>query len=81
MIYVLAFVASFVFVFLKSYQQLNVFKGAYRWVMPTSMAMAACEVLVIVNVADVGWGWIIVPVGVGAGLGCMSSMKLHERIK
>ncbi len=77
---VLAFLSSFVFVFLKAFQQLNVVRGAYVWVLPTSMAMAACEVYVVVVAAQRGWGWIIIPIGVGAGLGAMAAMWLHKRV-
>jgi hypothetical protein len=78
---ILAFVASFVFVALKSWQQLNVVHHQLWWVMPTSFAMAVCEVYVIAQAATQGWGWIIVPIGLGSGLGCMASMVLHKRMR
>ena len=78
--YLAAFGAAFVFVFLKATQQLNVVHKQYAWVLPTSMAMAACEVFVIASTAKNGWGWIVLAVGLGSGLGAMSSMYLHERM-
>lgn len=78
--YSLAFVSSYVFVGLKSFQQLNVARGAYRWVLPVSFAMSACEIYVVAAVVMTGWGWIIAPVGLGAGLGAMSAMLLHGKM-
>lgn len=75
----LAFVASFVFVFLKATQQLNVVGGHYKWVLPTSLAMAACEVFTIAAIAHVGWGWIVLWVGAGSGLGAIAAMFIHSR--
>lgn len=77
--FALAFVSSFIFVFLKAFQQLNVVRGDYLWVMPTSLAMAACEVYVVALAAARGWGWVVLPIGIGAGLGAMSAMWLHKR--
>lgn len=79
MIYALIFAASFAFVFLKAFQQLNVVRGAYPWVLPTSFAMACCEVYSIAAVAKQGWGFVILPVGLGAGLGAMLAMFLHRK--
>lgn len=77
MTYALAFVASFAFIFLKAFQQLNVVHRQYAWVVPTSMAMSACEVAVIAMVAKQGWGWLVLFTGFGAGLGCVGAMFLH----
>lgn len=80
MIYLLAFGASFVFIFLKAFQQLNVVHKQYLWVLPTSLFMAVCEVYVIVATAKNGWGWIVLVIGLGSGLGAISSMYVHERL-
>lgn len=77
-----AFVASFLFVGLKSAQQLNVVHDQYALVIPTSMLMAACEVYVVANVASAGWHWpLVLSVGFGSGLGCVASMLLHKRMR
>lgn len=78
---VAAFAASFVFVSLKAWQQLNVVHHKVWWVLPTSMAMAACEVFVISAAARSGWGWIVIPVGLGGGLGCIAAMAIHRRVR
>lgn len=78
--YALAFLASFTFVFLKAWQQLNVVYKKYWWILPTSIAMATCEVYVVVNMAKNGWGWIVLAVGGGAGLGAMLATWLHDKL-
>lgn len=78
--FVAAFVANFLFIFLKAFQQLNVTKGYYLWVIPTSMMMALCEVYIIALIAvqqfSVG---LVMVIGSGAGLGAVSSMYLHKK--
>ena len=76
-----AFLASFAFIALKAFQQLNVSHDQYWWVVPTSMLMAICEVWVIYNVAHSGWGWIVVWIGLGSGLGAVLAMWLHKRLR
>lgn len=80
MSYALAFAASFLFVALKSWQQLNVVRRAYPWILPTSMLMALCEVYVIANVAQFGFGWLVLWVGLGGGLGSTCATYLHWRM-
>lgn len=81
MTYLLAFVASFAFILIKAFQQLNVVHHKVWWVVPTSFAMAVCEVWVIANVAHQGWGWIVLPIGLGGGLGCVAAMLFHKRFR
>lgn len=80
MTYLAAFAASFVFIGLKSWQQLNVVKRAYRWIVPTSLAMAVCEVYVIATATQYGFGPLVVAVGLGGGLGSLSATWLHHRL-
>lgn len=79
--YSLAFCSTFVFVFLKAFQQLNVVHGNYLWILPVSFAMAACEVYTVVISAQQGWGWVVVPIGFGGGLGAISAVWIHKRIR
>ena len=76
-----AFGASFLFTALKALQQLNVVRGSYALIIPTSLALAAFQVFVIATIAAQGWGWIVLAIGVGAGLGAMLAMYLHPRIQ
>jgi len=80
MTYLIAFATSFVYIALKATQQLNVVHKQYMWVLPTSMAMALCEVYVIATAAKTGFGWLAFFIGLGAGLGCMTSMYFHGKL-
>ncbi len=79
--YVLAlFLASFVFVFLKAFQQRSVAFDHYKWIMPTSFAMAAMEVYVIAAIVTTGYSvWAVASMGLGGGLGCLLSMYIHRK--
>lgn len=75
------FLANFVFIFLRAFQQQNVIHAKYGWVMPTSMFMALCEVFVIAQVAINGFTLpIVAAVAAGGGSGCMVSMWAHRRL-
>ena len=77
----LLFASSYVFIFLKAFQQLNVVHDKYWWVIPTSLSMAFCEVFIIVALAK-SEGFNVsmaIAVGLGSGLGAVSSMWLHKR--
>lgn len=78
MTYALAFAASFIFIFLKAFQQLNVVHRQYLMVIPTSMLMSACEIGVVALVVKTGWGWLVIFTGLGGGLGCVLAMSLHK---
>lgn len=77
--------ANFLFIFLKAFQQRNVAFMHYRWVLPTSFAMAITEVGVVGAVAleatrsehfmDL-WP-LVAAIGIGGGLGCIASMYIH----
>jgi len=74
------FGASFVFVFLKAFQQRNVAFDNYRWVFPTSLAMAATEVYVITVIATKGYSLLaVLGMGTGAGAGALLAMHLHHK--
>lgn len=77
--YFITFISSFAFIALRAFQQLNVVHNNKLLVMPTSLAMAACEAVVIVNVAKTGFGVIVLFTGVGAGLGALTAMEIHRR--
>lgn len=76
----LLFFASYVFIFVKAFQQRNVMGLHYPWVLPSSIVMAFVEVYVIAMVAAKGYGLaIVLSVGLGAGLGALSSMWIHQK--
>jgi len=77
----LLFFSSFVFIFLKSWQQLNVAYYQLWWIVPTSFAMAGAEVVTVFNMAHYGFGWVILPIGLGSGFGSLCSTIIHKRMR
>jgi hypothetical protein len=82
--YAFAFVASYVYIWAKATQQLQVVNFRYWRIMPMSLVMAACEVFIMVNViktADsfLGLAALAACIGVGAGLGCLTAMVLYKK--
>lgn len=82
--YAFAFVASYVYIWAKATQQLQVVNFRYWRIMPMSMVMALCEVFIMVNVirtADSLGGLLLLAscIGIGAGLGCLTAMYLYKR--
>lgn len=80
MIYFLAFLTSFLNIGLRSFQQLNVIHRKYWWILPTSMTMAVCEALILLNVVHNGFGWVVLAIGLGGGLGSITSTFLHGKL-
>lgn len=80
MTYLLAFFSAFIFVGLKSTQQLHVVHKNYWWIVPTSMLMASCEVYVVATVAKNGWGWMVLAIGLGSGLGSLLATWAHSKL-
>lgn len=81
MVYTLLFFTSFVYIFLKAFQQRNVAFDKYLWIMPTSYGLAVTEIYMIASVAREGLGFLIVmSVGTGAGLGALVATYIHRRM-
>lgn len=81
----LLFVANFVFIFLKAFQQRNVAYMHYLPVIPTSILMALTEVYVIATIAVQALSGSlgvedILAIALGGGIGCMASMWAHNRL-
>lgn len=70
---------SFLNIFLRAGQQLNVFHDRRALVIPFSLGMQACEVFLVVSTVALGPGWIILFGGVGAGCGTLSAMYINKR--
>jgi hypothetical protein len=74
------FCASFLFVFLKAFQQRNVAFDHYKWVLPCSFGMAVTEVYVVATIVQTGYSFgAVVGMGCGGGTGALLSMYLHKR--
>lgn len=82
--YVLAFAASFLYIALKALQQRQVMNAEYLKMPPISMAMAACEVFIMVNVIHTadsfgGLSTLAFSIGLGGGLGSILGTWIHAR--
>lgn len=75
--YLIAFAVSFVYIFLKAWQQINVVYKKYKAVPLVSMLMALCEVTIVTLVVKSNI-WLFIPIGVGGAIGCMLSMHINH---
>lgn len=73
--------ASFLYVFLKAFQQLNVMHHKIPWVIPTSVGMAAFELVIVLSIVKSPSVWMILALGLGGGTGCITSMFLHKWLR
>lgn len=77
MIYLIAFFVSFIYIAMKSWQQINVIKGRFFQVPFPSMGMAICEVSIISLVIKDS-ALIAIPIGIGGACGCWFTMWLNR---
>lgn len=74
------FGAQYVFIGLRALQQRNVAFDNYTAVIPTSVAMASVEVLVISSIARTGWEFSLVSaLALGGGFGSLTAMWIHRK--
>lgn len=74
------FGAQYVFIGLRALQQRNVAFDNYVAVIPTSIAMATVEVLVISAIARTGWSFdLISALALGGGVGSLTAMWIHKK--
>ncbi len=78
--YMLAFLSSFFYIGLKSWQQNNVSAKKYAWILPTSLCMCLLEVYTVSLMAKQGIGFLVFIIGTGGGLGSICATYLHDRI-
>lgn len=81
MLYLWAFLATFVYVFTRSYQQLNVVHADYIRILPTSLVMGHFDVLLVAFVVHKS-GYdecLAVAYGFGGGLGSILATYLQHR--
>jgi hypothetical protein len=72
-------IATFISVFARAIQQLNVIHGLYLAAALTPFLIAAGDVAVVLLVVDRGWSAIPLS-GLGGALGAVSAMWLHQRM-
>lgn len=74
----IAFLASFVYIFLKAWQQINVINKNYKAMPLVSMFMALCEVSIVTLIVKTSF-WMFIPIGIGGAIGCMLSVKMNHK--
>lgn len=74
----LMFMASFFFIFLKSYQTQVVVGGHYKQAFVISSLLSVVQVLTIILISTEGWV-TLPPMALGGSLGVVSAMYLYRR--
>ena len=80
-LFLVSAVASFVYVALRAFQQLNVMGDHYWRVIPTSILMGLGDVILVTLIVKTDSLWIGVTNGVAAACGCILAMWFNKRIK
>lgn len=75
----LIIIATFIAVFGRAIQQLNVVHGHYLSAAITPYLIAIGDVAVVILVVDIGW-WSIPLAGTGGAIGATCAMWLHRRL-
>lgn len=75
------FFISYVYIALKAVQQLAVVNFHTRWIVPTSLCLAFCEVTTITVLAVNKSIWYFPFIGLGAGAGALTTMFFYKKIK
>jgi len=80
-IFFYTFLATFAYVFLRAFQQLNVV-GEHYWRIPVaSIAMGFGDVFLILLIVKADTIWIGLTNGLAGMLGCYGAMYLNKRMK
>lgn len=78
MIQLTAFLVSFIAIFLRGFQQMNVIHSKYTMIAVTSYLLALTDVAVVSIIVEHGWNTVLAQ-GTGAALGMLTSVYIHNR--
>lgn len=78
MIQLTAFLVSFIAIFLRGFQQMNVIHSKYTMIAVTSYLLALTDVAVVSIIVEHGWNTVLAQ-GSGAALGMLASVYIHNR--
>ena len=78
MIQITAFLVSFIAIFLRGFQQMNVIHSKYTMIAITSYLLALTDVAVVSIIVEHGWNTVLAQ-GTGAALGMLASVYIHNR--
>ncbi len=73
-----AFLVSFIAIFLRGFQQMNVIHSKYTMIAVTSYLLALTDVAVVSIIVEHGWNTVLAQ-GSGAALGMLTSIYIHNR--
>jgi len=73
-----AFLVSFIAIFLRGFQQMNVIHSKYTMIAITSYLLALTDVAVVSIIVEHGWNTVLAQ-GTGAALGMLASVYIHNR--
>jgi len=73
-----AFLVSFIAIFLRGFQQMNVIHSKYTMIAVTSYLLALTDVAVVSIIVEHGWNTVLAQ-GSGAALGMLASVYIHNR--
>ena len=73
-----AFLVSFIAIFLRGFQQMNVIHSKYTMIAVTSYLLALTDVAVVSIIVEHGWNTVLAQ-GSGAALGMLTSVYIHNR--
>ena len=73
-----AFLVSFIAIFLRGFQQMNVIHSKHTMIAVTSYLLALTDVAVVSIIVEHGWNTVFAQ-GTGAALGMLASVYIHNR--
>lgn len=73
-------IATFIYVFLRAQQQINVIRSRYFAVVPCSLAMGICEVVILLYVVRANTIWLGLLTGLAGGAGVLVALMLNRKI-
>ena len=79
--FLISAVATFLYVFLRAFQQINVIHRHYWRIFPTSLGMGIGDVLLILLIVKADTLWIGLTNGIAGGMGCYLAIYLTKRLK
>ena len=78
MIQLTTFLVSFIAIFLRGFQQMNVIHSKCTMIAITSYLLALTDVAVVSIIVEHGWNTVLAQ-GTGAALGMLASVYIHNR--